>query len=73
MNAPAPTAMQFSAATIAIRSDQVPELKKAIREFQNRVLDLVAPVRDGDAVYQLNIQFFPVTRNPGPRDEGERR
>lgn len=50
----------FSAMTIAMNLSRMPEVKTIIREFRQK---LSALLRDGkkDEVYQLAIQFYPMT------------
>jgi uncharacterized protein (TIGR02147 family) len=48
------------ASTLAINSKKLKEAKELIREFQVRFSSLVEAV-PGDEVYQLNMQFFPLT------------
>jgi uncharacterized protein (TIGR02147 family) len=52
----------FSALTIPIPSHLEKEISQRIDSFQNEILDLVnAEDIHYDGVYQLNLQFFPVT------------
>ena len=52
----------FSSATVAIDLDKLPEAKTIIREFRQKMSALL---RDGEKtdVYQLAIQFYPLTEN----------
>ncbi len=54
-------AREISGTTMAVRRDRIDEAKEKIREFQKELADLVS---DGecDEVYQLNVQFFPLTQ-----------
>jgi uncharacterized protein (TIGR02147 family) len=49
------------ASTLSIQKDKLKEAKKLIRDFQIKFSELVEEV-PGDEVYQLNIQFFPLTK-----------
>jgi uncharacterized protein (TIGR02147 family) len=52
----------YSAMTIAVDLEKLPELKTIIREFRQKVSALL---RDGNKtdVYQLAIQLYPLTKN----------
>lgn len=54
----------FSAMTIAMSLEKLPEAKTIIREFRQKMSSLL---RDGNKtdVYQLAIQFYPLTKNLG--------
>ena len=50
--------------SMAISKSKIPKAKKIIRDFVkkfDRLLD--APVMENEEVYQLSIQFFPITNN----------
>ncbi len=51
----------FSSSTLALDPEKLPEAKTIIREFRKK---MAALLRDGEKseVYQLAIQFFPVTK-----------
>lgn len=53
---------EITAQCLAIREDRLQEAKELIREFQDRFGTLLE-TSDGNAAYQLQIQFFPVARN----------
>jgi hypothetical protein len=50
----------FQGKTVAIPADQIQEAKQLIRDFSKH-FDRKIDVARGDSVYQLNIQFFPLT------------
>ncbi|MBI2340072.1 MAG: TIGR02147 family protein [Deltaproteobacteria bacterium] len=52
-----------SAITLGIVRERVPQLKKEIQEFRQRVMKLVSVDMEPEEVFQLNIQFFPLTRS----------
>ena len=49
----------YESTTLAIASDDLPVLKRAITEFQNTVKNIVGTTRDKDMVYTMSVQFFP--------------
>jgi uncharacterized protein (TIGR02147 family) len=51
---------EFQGKTIAIPNDQIQEAKQLIRNFSKH-FDRKIDVTRSDSVYQLNIQFFPLT------------
>jgi len=51
----------ISSNTMAIDVSKLPEAKKAIRKFQNKIAELCEST-SGDEVYQLNVQFFKITK-----------
>lgn len=54
----------ISTMTLGIAKGRIPQLKKKIQEFRQEILKLVADDNVPDEVVQLNIQLFPVTRDP---------
>ncbi|HUP57388.1 MAG TPA: TIGR02147 family protein, partial [Bdellovibrionota bacterium] len=51
----------FSGTAVAVRLDRLAEAKAMIRDFKARFIELAAaPEGEGDAVYQFQVQFFPV-------------
>lgn len=52
---------EITAQCFVIREDRLSEAKELIREFQDRFVKLLE-TSDGNAVYQLQLQFFPVAR-----------
>ena len=55
------TKREYGALSLAIREEDIPKLKSEMREFQKKILQYGASIYDGDNVYQLNLQFFPLT------------
>ncbi len=51
-----------SAITACISRDTVAELKRRVHDFREQVMDLCAREEAREAVYQLNIQLFPLSR-----------
>lgn len=51
---------EFQCFSMAIKSEDIPEFKEAIRQFRYKVSS-ITPEGAGDQVYQFNIQFFPLT------------
>jgi uncharacterized protein (TIGR02147 family) len=52
---------EFAAASIAIRKEALSLFKDEIRAFHRRIMELSSKTAEPDAVFQLNIQFFPLT------------
>ena len=52
---------EFSTLTVAIDSEMMNEFKAMTREFNQKVVSLSKSKHLKDEVYQLNIQFFPLT------------
>ena len=51
----------ISAIAIAVSSDTGARIKSEIQAFRKRILTLADEARDTQRVYQMNIQFFPVS------------
>ncbi len=51
----------FSSATVAINLEKLPEAKTIIREFRQKMSALLRDSENKTDVYQLAIQFFPLT------------
>lgn len=51
----------FSSIMVAMSDDKIPEVKIIIREFRNKLAQLLKNGRK-DKVYQLAIQFYPLTK-----------
>lgn len=51
-----------STVTMTINAADYSELRKRIREFRSTVINYVNRAKDPDRTYQLNIQFFPLSR-----------
>ncbi len=55
---------EFNAETLTISKDKMPVAKELIRKFKRQFFELME-VPTGDETYQLQIQFFPLTKeNP---------
>jgi len=63
------TRRDLSAITICINEDNLKEAKRRIHLFCESMLDLGDRDDDGVHVYQLNVQFFPLTQPLDPSDE----
>lgn len=57
-----------SALTLGITEEHLPNLKKMIQEFRKEVLKYVSLDTHPDAVIQLNIQMYPLTRWKGEKE-----
>lgn len=55
----------ISALTVCVPGDLVQELKSEIHRFRERMLEICDSQQDGDTVYQMNIQLFPLTKADG--------
>lgn len=55
----------FSSATFAVDVNKIPEAKAIIREFRMKMRALLATGANKTGVYQLAIQFYPLTALPG--------
>jgi len=55
---------EVAAITVAIRPETIPELKERIRRFRYEMLERCDQDDGATEVYQLNLQFFPLTRKP---------
>ena len=58
----APSDRDISAMTLGVDKDRLPQLKREIQEFRQRILKLVSLDNQPDEVVQLNVQLFPLTR-----------
>jgi len=52
----------FRALTMALSENGVLKLKKALNEFQDRVVQIASQETDPTEVFQLNLQLFPFTK-----------
>ena len=52
----------ISTMTVSIRQDQMTEFKAITSEYRKKIAQFVAQQSGEDAVYQLNVQFFPLSR-----------
>ncbi len=57
----------ISALTLGIAISQFPELKRKIQAFRQELLQFAAGEQTTEAVVQVNIQCFPVTKIPEPK------
>lgn len=53
-----------SSLTLGVTKEKLPRLRAKIREFREEVLKMVADDHEPEEVVLLNIQFYPVTKNP---------
>ncbi len=53
----------ISSVTMSISSDCFNLIKKEIQLFRKRILEIVNVDKESENVYQLNFQFFPLTKN----------
>lgn len=52
---------EFNGVTIPINLHRLPEIKEKIRKFRKEINEVCSAIEKQDLVYQLNIQFFPLT------------
>jgi len=52
---------EMNGATITIPKSKLPEIKEKIRAFRKEINQLASSFENPDEVFQLNIQFFPLT------------
>lgn len=55
----------FSTLTMSIGREDLGKIKEATRAFRKSVVKIVQESPSSEAVYQMNIQFFPMTRTTG--------
>lgn len=55
---------QFAFATVGIPRDAVPDYKRLVSSFMEQVIALSSKGEQVDEVYQLGVQFFPLTVDP---------
>lgn len=60
-----PSQRDISSISISIPLDLLPELKSEISKFRKKLLELSEKSLEAEAVYQMNIQLFPLTRKKG--------
>jgi uncharacterized protein (TIGR02147 family) len=53
---------EFNGATVSIPKDKLDEIKDKIREFRKSINKLASSFENTEEVYQLNVQFFPLTK-----------
>lgn len=54
-------AREANGVTLAIPKDKLQQIKERIREFRKEINQLASSFEDPSDVYQLNIQFFPLS------------
>lgn len=54
----------ISALTVVVAPEQVAEMKRRVHAFRERMLDFAVRQGSDGAVYQLNVQLFPLTADP---------
>ncbi len=54
--------------TLGISKKGFEEVQKIMMESQNRILQVAEKDKDPDGVYQLNVQFFPVSKTGTKKD-----
>lgn len=59
-----PEERDISAVTVCIKSTSLPQLKERLRRFREVMLDVGDDEEQPDRVYQLCMQFFPLSRSP---------
>ncbi|MBI2027620.1 MAG: TIGR02147 family protein [Deltaproteobacteria bacterium] len=52
---------EFNGVTVAISKKNMGLIKERIREFRREINQFLSSEENPDAIYQLNIQFFPLT------------
>lgn len=52
---------EFASTTLTIRRSDLPKLKEKIRAFRDQILSESEDGENAEEVYQLNLQFFPLT------------
>ena len=57
-----PERRDLGAITVAVRKETIPELQERIRRFRRELLERCDQDQDPTEVYQVNIQFFPLTK-----------
>jgi uncharacterized protein (TIGR02147 family) len=56
-----PDQREINGATVSIPIEKLSEIKEKIRAFRKEINQLASSFENSDEVYQLNIQFFPLT------------
>lgn len=52
---------EFNGVTIPVNTQDLDKIKKMIREFRKELNEVASNMETPDSVYQMNIQFFPLT------------
>ena len=53
---------EFNALTVCVSKENLPLIKERLREFRKELNRFLSNDKNGDEVYQLNLQLFPLTR-----------
>ncbi len=53
---------EFNALTVAVSKENLKTVKEKIREFRRELNAFLGTEKNPEEVYQLNVQFFPLTR-----------
>lgn len=61
----------ISTLTLSMPVDRLEELREMLREFRGRVLKWAAAQEQHSGVWQLNLQLFPLTREPDGHDASD--
>lgn len=60
----------LSAMTLGISAEMAKKVKTMVQEFRKELVEAVSSDTSSEAVYQLNMQFFPLTQDiKGPKEE----
>ena len=51
----------ISAVSLSFSKENIQAIKQMIAEFRNQIVQLALQESNRDALYQLNIQFFPIS------------
>jgi uncharacterized protein (TIGR02147 family) len=51
---------EISGTTLRMNSEDVQNVKKLLKEFRKKLMNIAANSIDSDQIYQLNFQFFPL-------------
>lgn len=54
---------EFTGTTVAVAPEQLPEVKEQIRKFRENLDQFIERGKNRKRVYQLNVQFFPITKH----------
>ncbi len=63
-----PAERDVRSVTIGLSHEAYGELKSRIENVWKEVLEIAGTQRETDAVYQVNLQLFPLTRGPSSRE-----
>lgn len=53
---------EMNGVTVSLPKSKLPEIKEKIREFRREINRLSESYEDSDEIYQLNLQFFPLSK-----------